>query len=138
MVCSSRCVLSLTLTHIIIGYLYDGFIEEPDKTPQEAHFERFKTFVKQYGDRIEKEEQSMNDGDDASLGKLWDAFDDCIRFQFEAYEVQRFDELIQTDNKLLQKVMLVLATLCDEMDQLKQMVIYIHNTHIDMLTPTHI
>lgn len=104
------------------GYLYDGFIEEPDKTPQEQHFDSFKRFLLQYNDQLNTKEIEMNDGDDAVFGKLWDSFNDCIKLKFEPHEALRYDELIQTENKLLQKVTLVFATLCDEIELLKRMV----------------
>ena len=104
------------------GYLYDGFIEEPDKTPQEQHFENFKKFVKDYEEDLTEKEQALNDGDDAVLGKLWNAFDDCVKFKFQPQEVQTYEELLQTENRLLQKVTLTLAKLCDEMDELTRTV----------------
>ncbi len=104
------------------GYLYDGFIEEPDKTPQEQHFDSFKHFLSTYNSQLVNREIEMNDGDDAIFGKLWDSFNDCIKLRFEPYEVLRFDELIQTENHLLSKISLVFATLCDEIELLKKMV----------------
>jgi hypothetical protein len=103
-------------------YLYDGFIEEPDKTPQEQHFYSFKKFVEEYVENLTSKEVEINDGDDATLGKIWDSFNDCVKFKFQSYEVLRFDELMQTDNKLLQKILLVISVLCDEMKQLKELV----------------
>jgi WASH complex subunit 7 len=102
-------------------YLYDGFIEEPDKTPQEQHFYSFKKFVEEYVENLTSKEVEINDGDDATLGKIWDSFNDCVKFKFQSYEVLRFDELMQTDNKLLQKILLVISVLCDEMKQLKEL-----------------
>ncbi|KAL0477343.1 WASH complex subunit 7 [Acrasis kona] len=101
------------------SYLYDVFIEEGDKSPQEFHLEKFKRFISDYGSKVAQTESQINTDDNTVFAEVWDPIQDPIKFQFTPHEVLRFDEMIVTENKLMQKIILVFANLNTEMQSLK-------------------
>jgi len=102
-------------------YLYDKFIDEPDKTPQEQHKENMRKFLSQYTNNLKSTISKFDDDFQENFGNaVGDPLNDPIKFKFEPSDVQRFDELFQTDNKVLAKIVLVVAHLCWEMQTLKE------------------
>ena len=60
-------------------YLYDGFIEEGDKTPQEQHLDKFKRFVTDFAGKVSSIEDRINTDDNNLFGEVWDPMQDPIK-----------------------------------------------------------
>jgi hypothetical protein len=77
---------------------------------------QFEAFVKEYGERLHTLEQALDD----SRGELWDPTSDPLALSFKPYEQTRLVELIKTDNKLFNKILIVFSSLCVEMCKLTE------------------
>lgn len=114
------------------GYIYDQFIDEPQKSPQELHRDRFGRFLTKYSNQLETivdsenyvqslEHQIEHQLPPFQMRRNWDVDRDPIRFKYQPVETLRYDEILQTENRLLAKVTLVLTSLVQEMNDLTKM-----------------
>lgn len=75
---------------------------------------RYGKFMEDYTAQLKSMEQSL----DETICDAWDSELDAISLQYIPYENTSLLELISTDNKILNKVVTVLAALCAEMKHL--------------------
>ncbi|KAL9652394.1 hypothetical protein ABK040_012049 [Willaertia magna] len=107
-------------------YLYDEFIEAPDLTPQEQHYENLKSFLQSYNEKIRNVQESLRDEvvthglytkiNNYSSTNTITTSDPIIQFHFTPIETLHYDELLQTEHAVLKKVLLVFAQLIEEMN----------------------
>eukprot|EP00005_Dracoamoeba_jomungandri_P006864 CAMPEP_0174266912 /NCGR_PEP_ID=MMETSP0439-20130205/31901_1 /TAXON_ID=0 /ORGANISM="Stereomyxa ramosa, Strain Chinc5" /LENGTH=1083 /DNA_ID=CAMNT_0015354161 /DNA_START=59 /DNA_END=3310 /DNA_ORIENTATION=+ len=62
----------------------------------------------------------MEEAIDESLSDVWDAMMDPVALHLDPYEQTKVINMIKTDNKLFNKIMLVFASLCVELRKLSQ------------------
>jgi WASH complex subunit 7 len=86
--------------------------------------------VKQYTKQIEEIENALEE----SLNEVWDSTIDPISLSVKPYEQTNLIQLIKTDNKVFNKVLLVFASVCSEIHQLKDLVRVPHLTVNLMVT----
>ncbi len=77
-----------------------------------------KEFVEKHAEKLYDIEQTL----DETLGAEWDADSDQIGLFMQPYEQVSMLELISTRNTLFNKVMVVFASLCEEINVLKEQV----------------
>ena len=77
-----------------------------------------KEFTEKYATQLEDIENAL----DESLSEAWDYTVDPIALSFRPYEQTNIIQLIKSDNKVFNKVMLVYSALCSEVNQLRQTV----------------
>ena len=80
--------------------------------------EKLQQYIKNY----EKQLESIEDALEESLTDIWDSNVDPISLDLAPYEQTHIHKLINTDNKIFNKVTLVFAALCQEMQSLKEVV----------------
>ena len=98
------------------GFVFDKFIDTPDKTPQEQQTEELFKFVKEYGSQLKDIESAL---DATNLSEVWDPHKDPVKFNYSAYEPQTFSELLNKINdKDTYKILLSMNYLCWEMREL--------------------
>ncbi|XP_078343242.1 WASH complex subunit 4-like [Oculina patagonica] len=97
------------------GWHLDAFDDGSLKIVGEAQLRKYGQFLEEYASQLKAIEDALDD----SVGDSWDFTLDPIALQTLPYEQSRLLELIKTDNKVFNKVVMVFASLCREMDQLK-------------------
>lgn len=75
---------------------------------------KYGKFMEDLTTQFKNIEQSL----DQSITEAWDVDSDLIAIQWDPVENTTLLELVSTDNKVLNKVMTVLAALCSEMKEL--------------------
>lgn len=78
--------------------------------------EKFAKFVQEYGAQLREIEEAL----DQSLSEVWDVDVDPISLDMRPYEQTTLLELIKTDNKLFNKIMIVFSSLSLELEKLSR------------------
>jgi WASH complex subunit 7 len=73
-----------------------------------------RAFLDEYSQQLREIEEALHE----SLSDVWDATVDPVALSIAPYEQSSILELLNTENKLFNKVMLVFASLCSEASQL--------------------
>ena len=76
----------------------------------DGHISRVKEFLDSYSERLRGVEEALSD----SLSDIWDPNQDPIKLHIQPYEQCNMPDLINTESKLFNKVILVFSTLCKE------------------------
>ncbi|XP_022808632.1 WASH complex subunit 4-like [Stylophora pistillata] len=97
------------------GWHLDAFDDGSLKLVGEAQLKKYGQFLEEYASQLKAIEDALDD----SVGDSWDFSLDPIALQTLPYEQSRMLELIKTENKVFNKVIMVFASLCREMDLLK-------------------
>nr|XP_006817005.1 PREDICTED: WASH complex subunit 7-like [Saccoglossus kowalevskii] len=97
------------------GWEFDSFDDGSLKIVGEVQLKRYGKFLEDFATQL----KDIEDVIDNSIGDAWDFTLDPIKLQFLPYEQTSLLDLIKTDNKVFNKVITVLASLCCETDQLK-------------------
>ncbi|XP_070557659.1 WASH complex subunit 4-like isoform X2 [Ptychodera flava] len=97
------------------GWEFDSFDDGSLKIVGEVQLKKYGKFLEDYATQLKEIENALDD----SIGDAWDLTLDPIALQFLPYEQTSLLDLIKTDNKVLNKVITVLASLCCETDNLK-------------------
>ncbi|XP_068718075.1 WASH complex subunit 4-like [Montipora capricornis] len=97
------------------GWHLDAFDDGSLRIVGEAQLKKYGQFLEEYASQLKGIEDALDD----TVGDSWDFTLDPIALQILPYEQSKLLELIKTDNKVLNKVVMVFAALCREMDQLK-------------------
>lgn len=79
-----------------------------------------KDFIKKYATDL----QTLTNALDESLNNVWDATVDPIGLSFAPYEQTNVVQLIHTDNKVFNKIMMIFVSLSSEMTFLKETVTF--------------
>lgn len=93
---------------------FDKFDDGSLKLVGELQLKKYGKFLEDYATQLKEIEDALDD----SIGDAWDMTLDPIAMQSLPYEQTTLLQLIRTDNKILNKVVTVLAALCSEMDAL--------------------
>jgi hypothetical protein len=80
--------------------------------------ERLQQFTKNFHKQLETIEDALEE----SLSDVWDLTVDPISLDLAPYEQTHILRLVSTDNKIFNKVILVFASLCQEMQSLRDTV----------------
>ncbi|XP_067685139.1 WASH complex subunit 4-like isoform X2 [Haliotis asinina] len=94
---------------------FDKFDDGSLKIVGELQLKKYGSFLEDYASQLKDIEDALDD----SIGDSWDMTLDPIALQFLPYEQTSLLQLIRTDNKIFNKIITVLASLCSEMDTLK-------------------
>ncbi|XP_046580834.1 WASH complex subunit 4-like [Haliotis rubra] len=94
---------------------FDKFDDGSLKIVGELQLKKYGSFLEDYASQLKDIEDALDD----SIGDSWDMTLDPIALQFLPYEQTSLLQLIRTDNKIFNKIITVLASLCSEMDALK-------------------
>jgi WASH complex subunit 7 len=97
-------------------YTFDDFNDGSDEIVREDHLNKLREFVEKYGNTVVEIEEAL-------LATVWDYTTDPLSLNFTPYEQTNILQLVRTDNKIFNKVVIVFASLCAEMQQLKEIVI---------------
>ncbi|XP_053377942.1 WASH complex subunit 4-like isoform X3 [Mercenaria mercenaria] len=97
------------------GWEFDKFEDGSLKIVGELQLKKFGDFLKEYGAQIKDIEDALGE----SVNDSWDMTLDPISLQFLPYEQTTLLHLIKTDNKIFNKIITVLASLCVELQTLK-------------------
>ncbi|XP_052261533.1 WASH complex subunit 4-like isoform X2 [Dreissena polymorpha] len=97
------------------GWQFDKFEDGSLKIVGELQLKKYGEFMKEYGAQLKDIEDALGE----SVNDSWDMTLDPISLEFLPYEQTTLLQLIKTDNKVLNKIMTVLAALCCEMCALK-------------------
>ncbi|XP_044177343.1 WASH complex subunit 4-like isoform X1 [Acropora muricata] len=97
------------------GWHLDAFDDGSLRIVGEAQLKKYGQFLEEYASQLKGIEDALDD----TVGDSWDFTLDPIALQILPYEQSKLLELIKTDNKVLNKVIMVFAALCREMDLLK-------------------
>eukprot|EP00051_Salpingoeca_urceolata_P019308 m.280544 g.280544 ORF g.280544 m.280544 type:complete len:1394 (+) comp19399_c4_seq16:109-4290(+) len=93
---------------------FDSFDDGSLKIVGEVQLRKYRTFLEEYATHLVDIEDALDD----SLGEAWDFHLDPVVVEPAARETASALELIRTDNKVFNKVIVALLTLCEEMDSL--------------------
>ncbi|KAG1671599.1 WASH complex subunit 4 [Nymphon striatum] len=85
-----------------------------DQIVGEVQLRKYGKFMEDYVSQLQAIEEALDD----SMGDLWDTNLDPISLQLLPYEQTTIMHLVTTENKILNKVIMVLSSLCCEMDRL--------------------
>ncbi|XP_055882277.1 WASH complex subunit 4-like isoform X2 [Biomphalaria glabrata] len=94
---------------------FDRFDDGSVKIVGELQLKKYGNFLEEYATQLKEIEDALDD----TIGDAWDMSLDPISMQILPYEQTTLLHLIRTDNKILNKVLTVLAALCSEIDALK-------------------
>ncbi|KAK3584050.1 hypothetical protein CHS0354_031097 [Potamilus streckersoni] len=97
------------------GWEFDKFDDGSQKIVGELQLKKFGSFLEDYATQLKEIEDALGD----SVGDSWDMTLDTIALQLAPYEQTTLLQLIKTDNKIFNKIITVLASLCSEMQHLK-------------------
>ena len=84
----------------------------------EHHLVKFKKFVGDYGKQLSEIENAL----DETLSQVWDYTTDPLSLSLKTYEQTPLLQLVKTDNKIFNKLLLVFTSLCSEIEHLKEQV----------------
>ncbi|PNF21208.1 hypothetical protein B7P43_G05087, partial [Cryptotermes secundus] len=94
---------------------YDRLEDGTHKIAGEVQLRSYGRFLEEYGAQLKGIEEALED----SVCDSWDVSLGPIYLQFVPYEHTTLLQLIDTDNKVLNKILVVFATLCAEVRYLK-------------------
>ncbi|XP_056000960.1 WASH complex subunit 4-like isoform X5 [Ostrea edulis] len=94
---------------------FDKFDDGSTKIVGELQLKKYGMFMEEYATQLREIEDALDD----SIGESWDFTLDPIALQLLPYEQTSLLQLIKTDNKIFNKIITVLASLCSEMSSLK-------------------
>ncbi|XP_078001541.1 WASH complex subunit 4-like [Glandiceps talaboti] len=97
------------------GWEFDSFDDGSLKIVGEVQLKKYGNFLEDYATQLKEIEDALDD----SIGDAWDFTLDPITLQFLPYEQTTLLDLVKTDNKVFNKVITVLASLCCEANHLK-------------------
>ncbi|CAL1541419.1 unnamed protein product [Lymnaea stagnalis] len=104
-----------TPTNHTADWEFDRFDDGSRKIVGELQLKKYGNFLEEYATQLKEIEDVL----DESIGDAWDMSLDPISMQIVPYEQTTLLQLIHTDNRILNKVLTVLAALCAEIDALK-------------------
>ncbi|XP_052780074.1 WASH complex subunit 4-like isoform X2 [Mya arenaria] len=93
------------------GWQFDKFEDGSLKIVGELQLKKYGEFIQEYGGQLKDIEDALGE----TVSDSWDMTLDPIALQFLPYEQTTLLQLIKTDNKILNKIITVLAALCSEM-----------------------
>jgi hypothetical protein len=103
-------------------YLFDKFIENADKTMQEAHIDKFEEFIKQHQNSSKQTIQDYSNTEE-DFSSVWDETQFPIKFNHIPVQKDPIQDLLTiSENELLRKVLMTLSYLCGEMNYLQRVV----------------
>uniref|UniRef100_A0A8C3RLI1 WASH complex subunit 4 n=1 Tax=Chelydra serpentina TaxID=8475 RepID=A0A8C3RLI1_CHESE len=94
---------------------FDRFDDGSQKIHAEVQLKNYGKFLEEYTSQLKRIEDALDD----SVGDVWDFNLDPIALKLLPYEQSSLLELINTENKVLNKVITVYAALCCEIKKLK-------------------
>ncbi|KAH1185632.1 hypothetical protein KIL84_018381 [Mauremys mutica] len=94
---------------------FDRFDDGSQKIHAEVQLKNYGKFLEEYTSQLRRIEDALDD----SVGDVWDFNLDPIALKLLPYEQSSLLELINTENKVLNKVITVYAALCCEIKKLK-------------------
>ncbi|KAI0213688.1 WASH complex subunit 4 [Lamellibrachia satsuma] len=97
------------------NWSFDEFDEDSLKIAGKVQLKKYGQFLNEYASQLKEIEGALGE----SIGDAWDSTLDPVSLEFTPYEQTTLLQLVRTDNKVLNKVVAVLATLCAECDFLK-------------------
>ncbi|KAL6052161.1 WASH complex subunit 4 [Balamuthia mandrillaris] len=97
-------------------YYLDPFDDGSSRLVGQKLLGKLQGFVKDFAGQLKAIETALEE----SLSEVWDSTVDPIALSLQPYEQTRIFELIKTDNKLFNKMMIVFASLCVEMRTLSE------------------
>eukprot|EP01094_Clydonella_sp_ATCC50884_P012957 TRINITY_DN2324_c0_g1_i2.p1 TRINITY_DN2324_c0_g1~~TRINITY_DN2324_c0_g1_i2.p1 ORF type:complete len:1145 (+),score=548.34 TRINITY_DN2324_c0_g1_i2:58-3435(+) len=95
-------------------YQFDSFDDGSSRLVGEQQNEKMHTFLAEYGQQLRDLEETLHE----SLSDAWDADMDPVSLDARPYEQTNVLELLNTENKVFNKVILVFAALCKEAESL--------------------
>ena len=97
-------------------FVFDTFRDQPDKLPQDVVYDKFRAFVREYGDNLETAVRDL----DESFGEVWDITDPIVlNFAPDAkYTLEEALGQKAKEDPLFYKVMLVASSLVAEVGDL--------------------
>lgn len=99
-------------------YKFSEFYDGTDKLLGEQHLSKLKAFVSQYSTQLQEIEEALEE----ALSQEWEITSEPIFLQIQPYEQTNILQIIRTDNKVFNKIMSVFASLCLEIQFLKEVV----------------
>ncbi|CAI9722200.1 Hypothetical predicted protein [Octopus vulgaris] len=97
------------------GWEFDKFDDGSLKIVGEVQLRKYGKFLEEYSTQLKDIEDALDD----CIGDSWDATLDPISLQFLPYEQLSLLNLINTNNKILNKIIKVQASLCAEIQSLE-------------------
>lgn len=97
------------------GWTFDKFDDDGPKIAREVQQKKFTRFLEDHTTQLKLIEDALVE----SIGDAWDITLDTIAIQIVPHENVPLIELVNTDNKMFNKVITILASLCLEMNLLK-------------------
>mmetsp|Transcript_32874 Transcript_32874/g.82567 ORF Transcript_32874/g.82567 Transcript_32874/m.82567 type:complete len:1186 (-) Transcript_32874:28-3585(-) len=95
-------------------YEFDPFDDGSSRRVGERQVQKMQQFASEYGTQLREIGEAL----DSTLSEVWDPISDPIGLDLTPYEQCGLIELVRTDNKLLNKLMLVFSSLCLECKKL--------------------
>lgn len=93
---------------------FDKVEDGTHKIAGEVQLRSYGSFLEEYSSQLQGIEEALED----HISDSWDITIDPIALQFSAYEKINLLELVETDNKILSKVLSVFTVLCSEVELL--------------------
>jgi len=97
-------------------YKFDAFEDGSSKLVGEQQLTKLNQFAVDYAQQIWKIEEALDD----SLNEAWDINIDPVSLYMKPHEQQDLIELVKTDHKMFNKVILVFSSLCNQARILKE------------------
>eukprot|EP01132_Coremiostelium_polycephalum_P005975 gene5975-7444_t len=97
-------------------YTFDAFEDGSSKLVGEQQLTKLNQFAVDYAQQIWQIEEAL----DETLSDIWDINVDPVALHMKPFEQQDLIELIKTEHKILNKVMLVFSSLCNQVKILKE------------------
>ncbi|XP_069101114.1 WASH complex subunit 4-like isoform X2 [Argopecten irradians] len=98
-----------------VDWEFDKFDDGSMKIVGELQLKKYGHFLEEYASQLKEIEGALDD----SIRDSWDMTLDPIALQLLPYEQTNLLQLIKTDNKIFNKIITVLASLCCEMQALQ-------------------
>jgi len=99
-----------------VGPMASPFADvDAQEQPIEEQLEKNFMFVQEHAKKLHEMEDAVN----STLAEAWDTADDPVYMHLQPPEKVDVQDLFTTDNELFNKVLTVLAVLCDEISEIK-------------------
>ncbi|XP_064632766.1 WASH complex subunit 4-like isoform X2 [Lineus longissimus] len=98
-----------------LDWQFDKFDDGSLKLVGEIQLKKYGNFLEEYANQLKEIEDALDD----SISDAWDMTLDPISLQFLPYEQTSLLKLVNTNNKIFNKVITVISSLCCEMNTLK-------------------
>ena len=99
-------------------FVFDNFLDQPDKLPQDVALDRVRALVSDFATELRDAERHL--GEDLADADRWDIHTDAVRIEIGSRErappsIEEYLGSVAKDNKVFHRIVLVMSSLSADM-----------------------